>query len=230
MIDTARYAERMLRERSNLSPEERADLEAIVQKSASHDVFGDVSLVDASAEYREVRDVLSRKEFGAYTTSIPLRALSLDQLVDDPQTKEYLGFVNPSRLLREVVSPAIEVVVNAATIAPKETAGLSFKDLEEWLAIEEDRLQRQTGLGNRIGLPMHHAPSLVQFDTHYQRANSGRKLFPDYWVRSIDPPGDRFVAIVGRRRPGYPLFVHDWRRFGYPLVRGARAVVLPPRK
>lgn len=228
VIDIIHHAELRV---SDLSPLQRSCLASIIQTGAPFDIFQGVPLKDASKTYKHAREVL---------TSIGYSILTVEEesIYDlwsksDPKLPHW----NIADCLLDWCNkpPAMEVAINPATIAPKDSGNLTFAEQITWLEIEEDKLRTKTGLPD-ISLPIHDASTLAQFDIKFKRANRGENLYKwgggydRCYVRGSDHLTRSYVPMVGRYCNSELKVLISGTEETAPWLRVACAIVLPPRK
>lgn len=154
-----------------------------------------------------------------FTFVMDVRALSLDQLSQDPSVEHLFGYVTYIAELRNIVPVARQVAVNPKQPYVKGSESLGYDDQLE-KRDEEVRKFRRThlkrGTLEDIDFGPDRASVLSQLDFASQNRFSGQKLFPDYFVRSQDeydhPRFGPRVARVGRCVRGNRLDVLVWHR------------------
>lgn len=233
--EVIRNAEHMLHAGSDLSAPQQRCLTTIIKGGADFDIFQGVPLKDTSKTYKHAREVLASNGYSILTVeeeSIDDLWGKLNQKLSPKNIANFLlGWCNKP--------PAMEVAINPATIAPKDSGNLTFAEQVAWLKIKEDELRTRTGLPD-ISLPIHDASTLAQFDIGFKRANRGENLYKggggydQCYVRGGDQIGNdltcSYVTMVGRDCNSELKALLSGTEETAPWLRVAYAIVLPPRK
>ena len=146
--------------------------------------------VEPSKTYREVKKVL--ENMGFLISSIQPR--SLEQLL--AEEGEYFNYVDQSTNLRNFVPEAREIAIIPKVKLPESNNVSQARQIE----LIEDfgrKLLKDVRLNN-IEVRMGHVAEYAQADITYQKQNDGKKLFPDFFARTLDLSVGLGVANVGR--------------------------------
>lgn len=161
-------------------------------------------------------------------TVFTIEPKSLGQMAVDKDYKGYFAYINPSETLRKFVPEAVEVAIDTQQVrienSNNKDQAQQIKMIERW---GED-LKQRTGLTDQdICVRMPHVSEACQLDITYQKQNQDNKLYPDFWVRSLDETVGPYVAYVGRCRPDDRWDVYDWYAdSGDPYIWASPVVVI----
>ena len=181
-------------------------------------------ITETSEAYRRAKEALESRGFVIF----PIEPKSLDQILDEQS--EYFDYVNPSKVLRDFKPPeAIEIAIHKERPALPDSNYRTQKEQIEMIRDWGRVTKQETGLTN-LQIRMGHASECAQADIAYQK-QCGRKLFPDFFARTLDKTTGSGVASVGRPFPESRLRVLVWYAVhGRSIVCAVPVVVLPPRR
>lgn len=169
-----------------------------------------------------------------FTFTMDVQALSLDQLSKDSSVRHLFDSVTHIAELRNIVPVARQVAVNPGQPYVKGSENLGYDDqLEVRDRVVKDLLKAplKRGTLEGIGFAPDRASVLSQLDFAYQVRLNGRKLYPNYFVRSQDeydhPEFGPFVMDVGRFVQADQLYVDRWYRLDCRPDRRLSLVATP---
>lgn len=181
---------------------------------------------ESNPDYLRTVEALEKAGLTVFT----IEPKSLGQMAVDKDDKGYFAHINPSETLRKLVPEVVEVAIDTQQARIKDS---NDKDQNQQKAMIEkwgEELKQKTGLTDKdISVRMPHASEASQLDIAYQKANQGKKLYPDFWVRTLDETVGPGIASVGRARPGDRLSVsgRGWdAAYGSPHVWASPVVVI----
>lgn len=209
MIEWAQQGREILAQQINMSPRDRAYMEAqirAVELAAEMPVVIKRFNPEAQAGLKEV----------GHKFVWAIEAKPLAQLIDEGVIPG--NYVNSSANLRSVVPVAREVAINTDQVVLPKSNNLSLDDqlgeVEKYVqGLRRKNLKR--GSLDTVNFNLTNASVHVQLDRAYE-AQTGKPLYAprsgEYglWVRTIDIADPGYVAYVGRDADDPGLSVDDW--------------------
>lgn len=178
--------------------------------------------------YLKTREYL---DIEGYNLVVRIKPVSIGQLVTNKATSQRFESVHPSKNMRAIIPPQMEVAINPNNLRIINSNDKTTNDQIRMLEKEEAALKAKLPQEVRdlISIRLQNASVLAQVADGYQR-KTGKVLFAGWFGRTDDQtvPGDGIA--VGRYTPTSELDVSVWGRgVGFNNVFAVLMVVLPRR-
>lgn len=178
--------------------------------------------------YLKTREYL---DIEGYNLVVRIKPVSIGQLATNKATSQRFESVHPSKNMRAIIPPQMEVAINPNNLRIINSNDKTTNDQIRMLEKEEVALKAKLPQEVRdlISIRLQNASVLAQVDDGYQR-KTGKVLFSDWSGRADDQtvPGDGIT--VGRYLPTGGLNIVVWGRgVGFSDVFVVPMVVLPRR-
>ena len=158
----------------------------------------------------EERKALEERGFAFFD----IKAKSLAQLIQE--NPKHFGYVHESGKLREYVPTAMAIALNLKQLALPNSNSQTLAVQLEMIEESSKPFEQKFPDAKMVMLPA----------SAYTQADIRQKIFKNFFARTLDETVGSRVAGVGRNRPGFQLYVLDWRADdGLDVVVAVPAVV-----